>query len=550
MVKLDCILSLYLQIFYIAAMLWGVTLHPGVPYTWKVTKQEFLTLASLDCRPQMNTEIYKPMAHLVVKVNNCEYTLCYLEKGIAHQQSLDFIFQDGDNLTLVVEGTGVMHITGYSVRHTMYEDEEEDRTVTSPKRVVLDGIQDDLEPPTLTFMGQPNTIDENCTPPESRTHNIKAATVGKSCQSQGDQIPYQDIDCELIGGTFANENCQKVDSRFHKAAEKINHPQGGNATTTELGSHSLDYKTLPQITNVRTEAICTEELELEAEESFEETNFETHGDGTDHLNEASANKSEIQSEQSMNMSGEHPDSNANVDLSSELHGSDERSSGTIYSEYQENQIQCSSNKDVHISSGTTLSSDAQAFNLCSNLTDSAESRSHEELFIQASVQQETTDRSNHGTQELTPHKDIDCERMDGTTVCEEGGGVESLFQKSTQGGNHLQTANKANEEFESSSSKEIFLQVPNCKTESFLTDDCRSEMNIGCVGSDIDISGEVSYDHSKTIVNKRDDSYHSMNMSGEDVVGISDDDSNDGDIGEEERLFDSTETANQEPRMQ
>ncbi|KAJ8048735.1 hypothetical protein HOLleu_01167 [Holothuria leucospilota] len=83
-----------------------MTLHPGVEYCREVTKEEHLTLASLDCRPKMNKGVYHPLAHLVVKVNDCEHVLCYLEKGISHQQGLDFIFQEGDNLALSVEGTG------------------------------------------------------------------------------------------------------------------------------------------------------------------------------------------------------------------------------------------------------------------------------------------------------------------------------------------------------------------------------------------------------------------------------------------------------------
>ncbi|KAJ8048704.1 hypothetical protein HOLleu_01126 [Holothuria leucospilota] len=82
-----------------------MTLHPGVEYTREIMRQEYLTLASLDCRPQMNRGDANLTAHLVLKRDGYEHVLCTLQQGIVHQQILNFVLHERENLTLTVEGT-------------------------------------------------------------------------------------------------------------------------------------------------------------------------------------------------------------------------------------------------------------------------------------------------------------------------------------------------------------------------------------------------------------------------------------------------------------
>ncbi|KAJ8048705.1 hypothetical protein HOLleu_01127 [Holothuria leucospilota] len=87
-------------------MISGMTLHPGVEYTREIMRQEYLTLASLDCRPQMNGGETNITAHLVLKCDGYEHVLCTLQQGIVHQQILNFVLHERENLSLTVEGTG------------------------------------------------------------------------------------------------------------------------------------------------------------------------------------------------------------------------------------------------------------------------------------------------------------------------------------------------------------------------------------------------------------------------------------------------------------
>ncbi|KAJ8050364.1 FK506-binding protein 4 [Holothuria leucospilota] len=87
-------------------MFWGMTLYPGVEYTREIKRPEYLTLAALDCRPQMNRGETNLTAYLVLKCDNYEHVLCTLVQGHAHQQILNFVMQEGEKMTLTVEGSG------------------------------------------------------------------------------------------------------------------------------------------------------------------------------------------------------------------------------------------------------------------------------------------------------------------------------------------------------------------------------------------------------------------------------------------------------------
>ncbi|KAJ8048701.1 hypothetical protein HOLleu_01123 [Holothuria leucospilota] len=123
-------------------MISGMTLHPGVEYTREIMRQEYLTLASLDCRPKMNRGETNLTAHLVLKCDSYEHVLCTLQQGIVHQQILNFVLYERESLTLTVEGTGIIHVTGYSMEHPVLSDGMTGGTETTLMREVYDGIQD------------------------------------------------------------------------------------------------------------------------------------------------------------------------------------------------------------------------------------------------------------------------------------------------------------------------------------------------------------------------------------------------------------------------
>uniref|UniRef100_UPI003AB7C31D uncharacterized protein isoform X2 n=1 Tax=Stichopus japonicus TaxID=307972 RepID=UPI003AB7C31D len=95
-------------------MIWGITLQPGEVCTQTVNSQLHLTLVSLECRPSKVFERTTPVAFLVLKTTSCENVLCTLGRNQPFQQSLDLVFQDGEEVTFKVEGTGVVYITGYT----------------------------------------------------------------------------------------------------------------------------------------------------------------------------------------------------------------------------------------------------------------------------------------------------------------------------------------------------------------------------------------------------------------------------------------------------
>ncbi|KAJ8031736.1 FK506-binding protein 4 [Holothuria leucospilota] len=119
-----------------------MTLYPGVEYTREIKRPEYLTLAALDCRPQMNRGETNLTAYLVLKCDNYEHVLCTLVQGHAHQQILNFVMQEGEKMTLTVEGSGIVHVTGYTFKQLVLSDDTDTRTETTLMREVSDGIQD------------------------------------------------------------------------------------------------------------------------------------------------------------------------------------------------------------------------------------------------------------------------------------------------------------------------------------------------------------------------------------------------------------------------
>ncbi|XP_071839790.1 uncharacterized protein [Apostichopus japonicus] len=94
-------------------MLWGVVLQPGEPYTELVVDEIRLSMASLEFRSSKTT-VPCPTSHVVVTTVKGEYLLCSLEKGSTPQQSLDLVLQPKEEVTFCIEGTGVVHLTGYT----------------------------------------------------------------------------------------------------------------------------------------------------------------------------------------------------------------------------------------------------------------------------------------------------------------------------------------------------------------------------------------------------------------------------------------------------
>lgn len=96
-------------------MIWGMTLQPGYEYTEIVDDEVRLSMATLECRPRKaQGDTFQLSSHVVVKTIRGEFLLCNLEKGPTPQQSLDLVLQPREKVTFSVEGTGVVHLMGYT----------------------------------------------------------------------------------------------------------------------------------------------------------------------------------------------------------------------------------------------------------------------------------------------------------------------------------------------------------------------------------------------------------------------------------------------------
>ncbi|KAJ8022139.1 hypothetical protein HOLleu_39548 [Holothuria leucospilota] len=125
-------------------MIWGVTLYPGVDYTEIISDEVRLSMAALECRSRKADVVSTPASHVVLTTVKGEFLLCSLEKGPIPQQNLDLVLQPREKVTFTVEGTGVVHLTGYTP-----ECPTETTDVDSPEAVpqtIVEGKDLSVEP--------------------------------------------------------------------------------------------------------------------------------------------------------------------------------------------------------------------------------------------------------------------------------------------------------------------------------------------------------------------------------------------------------------------
>lgn len=124
-------------------MIWGMTLQPGYEYTELVDEEVRLSMASLECRPRksQNGSSIVLSSHVVLRTSRGEFLLCTLEKGPTPQQNLDLVLQPREKVTFSVEGTGIVHLMGYTSESP---DEQQ------PDDEHIDSLPPELEaPPSL-----------------------------------------------------------------------------------------------------------------------------------------------------------------------------------------------------------------------------------------------------------------------------------------------------------------------------------------------------------------------------------------------------------------
>ncbi|XP_048731917.2 46 kDa FK506-binding nuclear protein-like isoform X1 [Ostrea edulis] len=103
-------------------MFWGVTLDGGKRYTQTVERSFHISMAALE-PPTSKVGV-------MVSVDKAEFLLCSLGYNGVLQQPLDLMFTEGEEVTFFLNGSGVVHLTGYLV-----EDQPED----------LQGLYDDSD---------------------------------------------------------------------------------------------------------------------------------------------------------------------------------------------------------------------------------------------------------------------------------------------------------------------------------------------------------------------------------------------------------------------
>ncbi|XP_068740450.1 46 kDa FK506-binding nuclear protein-like [Montipora capricornis] len=131
-------------------MFWGVTLDSGKRYTQTVEKSFHLSMAALGFQNCSTLPVT-----VMVEVDKAQFALCTLQPGKIPQQSLDYCFTEGEEITFFMEGPGDVHLTGYLMEEPNaleFEEDEEEMTADSDEssESVPDANSSDSEDESLS----------------------------------------------------------------------------------------------------------------------------------------------------------------------------------------------------------------------------------------------------------------------------------------------------------------------------------------------------------------------------------------------------------------
>ncbi|XP_021345924.1 46 kDa FK506-binding nuclear protein-like isoform X1 [Mizuhopecten yessoensis] len=99
----------------VSNMFWGVTLDGGKHYTQTVERSFHISMAALEPSAASNGKLSKQPVSVMIQHDKAEFMLCTLEQGRVYQQTLDLNFTEGEEVTFFLNGTGIVHLTGYLV---------------------------------------------------------------------------------------------------------------------------------------------------------------------------------------------------------------------------------------------------------------------------------------------------------------------------------------------------------------------------------------------------------------------------------------------------
>merc|ERR1711936_305325 len=120
-------------------MFWGVTIEDGKKYSQTVTDGFHISNAALE----NNTKSSNQYVQVMLQHESSEFLLCTLQHGKLLQQSLDLVFNSGETVTFSLNGSGVVHLTGY-----LLNDDEEDPDFES----YGDSSEEEIDAPELVSM--------------------------------------------------------------------------------------------------------------------------------------------------------------------------------------------------------------------------------------------------------------------------------------------------------------------------------------------------------------------------------------------------------------
>ncbi|CAG5116538.1 unnamed protein product, partial [Candidula unifasciata] len=156
-------------------MFWGITIDAGKRYS-QVVKQGFhVSMAALEVQAKKPSE----NVQVLLQHEATEYLLCTLNGNLL-QQSLDLNFETGEQVSFCLNGSGVVHLTGFLIP----EDDEPDFDES------FSGSEDDEAPSLIdTSVDSPNKAGKRKAIASSKaTKKIKLSTSVEDDDDDSDDI--------------------------------------------------------------------------------------------------------------------------------------------------------------------------------------------------------------------------------------------------------------------------------------------------------------------------------------------------------------------------
>ncbi|GFN82486.1 sphingomyelin phosphodiesterase [Plakobranchus ocellatus] len=180
-------------------MFWGVTIDSGKKYSQTVKQAFHVSMAALDLNGKKSSENVQVM----LQHDSSEFLLCTLNDKIL-QQSLDLNFETGEEVAFSLNGSGVVHLTGYLA---LSEDEFDEESLSGSDEEIPSLV--DTPDNSVIVGNKRKKVSAGSTPKKMK---LSTSSMLEDLASDDDDDDDEDFSDDFDDDEFSDDEGSDVDS--------------------------------------------------------------------------------------------------------------------------------------------------------------------------------------------------------------------------------------------------------------------------------------------------------------------------------------------------